>query len=266
MNILDAIILGIAQGLTEFLPISSSGHLILAGKLAGIGTMPLAFELMTHLATLLAVVIALRKPIISLIKKPFQKMTAVLIVATIPTAIIFFVFKTFFESAFDGRYLLYCFGATAILLMVTEWARGGKTKNEERKAKNDGRKANLQPVGDDPSGFMQIIGRDALIAPDNMPNVIGGAMRASRPTIGVSSCKSSQKKLPVPHSPSTVHFLDAIIIGIAQGMAGMPGISRSGATICTGRLLGVDRKTSAEFSFLLSIPIILGSCAWGFID
>jgi len=200
MSILDSLILGILQGLTEFLPISSSGHLILAGHVLGVSEMPLIFELIVHLATLLAIVIVMRKTVWSLVKKPLQKTNALLIVATIPTVIIFFIFRSLFESAMDGRFLIYCFGITAILLLVSG------TKRKVAKNKN----------------------ADTL------------------------------KPLPT--------FIDAPIIGIAQGVAGFPGISRSGITIATAKLLGVEQSKAAEFSFLLSVPIILGSSLFAIIE
>lgn len=222
MDILDAVILGIVQGLTEFLPISSSGHLILAGKLLDVDAVPLAFELLTHLATLLAVTIGLRGRVFALIKKPFQKTTALLVVATVPTVVIFFVFRAFFESALDGRLLIYCFGATAVLLFATEVFCGAAAKGVRHRA-------------GDAEEREKRIGERGKTALSRVPD-------------------GSQKAAPT--------FLDAVIIGIAQGIAGLPGISRSGVTISAGRLLGAGRKASAEFSFLLSIPIILGSCVW----
>ena len=192
MRVYQAIILGIVQGLTEFLPISSSGHQIIAGRLLGIDHVPLGFELLTHIATLLAVCIAMRKTLWALLKKPKQKMNLLVIVATVPTVIIFFVLRTFFESAFDGRWLAVCFAATAVLLFVS----------------------------------------------------------------GMIKTKNSDKKLG---------FLDAAIIGIAQGAAGMPGISRSGATIATAKLLGQSQENAASFSFLISIPIIIGATIWQFV-
>ena len=175
------------------MPISSSGHLILAGKFLGLPEMPLEFELVTHLATLAAVLIALRKTVFALMKRPFQKITALLFAATVPTVVVFFIFRSFFKSAFDGQFLLYAFGVTSVLLFITELV---KYKNPK----------------------------------------------------------------PLPG------FLDAVIIGLAQGLAGMPGISRSGATLAAARLTGVEQKKSAEFSFLLSVPIILGSCLWEIIS
>ena len=198
MSAWEAFILCIVQGVTEFLPVSSSGHMILVGRLLGIRHMPLSFELVTHLATLLAVLIALRKPVWKLVKKPFSKKTALLLTATVPTVLIFFLFQSFFRSAFDGRFLIYSFGVTAVLIFVT--------------------------------GFFPLKKR-----------------------------AEPQSLKPLPS------FLDAAFIGIAQGIAGLPGISRSGATICTARIAGVEKEAAAEFSFLLSVPIIIGSSLFEFI-
>jgi len=199
MSILQAIILGIVQGITEFLPISSSGHLIIFGRAIGVDYMPIGFELVTHLATLLAVIIAMRKTLFGLIKKPLQKTNLLVIVATVPTIIIFLAFRNVFENAFDGRWLAFCFLITAIVLFVSGMA-GRKKYNS----------------------------------------------------------KTLSKERPMS-------FLDAAIIGIIQGGAGLPGISRSGVTIAGAKLLGQDQKTAANFSFLIAIPIIIGASVWQFV-
>ncbi|MCL2675854.1 MAG: undecaprenyl-diphosphate phosphatase [Firmicutes bacterium] len=183
MNILEAVIIGIIQGLTEFLPISSSGHTILAGRILGVEA-NLAFELILHLATLCAVIIVMRKDIFALVKKPFQKETGLLLSATAVTTVILLLFLDFFKSTFDGQFLPYCFIITAIMLLC--------------------------------AGFF----------------------------------KQSQRKMT---------YLDALIIGVVQGCAALPGISRSGSTIAAGTMLGQERGRAARFSFLLSIPVIIGS-------
>ena len=192
MSIVQALVLGIVQGLTEFLPVSSSGHQIVAGRILGLSYVPLGFELVTHLATLLAVVIAMRKQFFSLVKRPLQKMNLNIIVATVPTVIIFLTFRNFFEGLLDGHLLALCFVITAILLWISSMIKHKNTKAQ----------------------------------------------------IGI---------------------LDAAIIGISQGVAGMPGISRSGATIATAKLLGQSQESAAHFSFLISIPIIIGASLWEFI-
>lgn len=187
MSILEALILGLIQGATEFLPVSSSGHLILACKILGMYQISIGFELVCHLGTLLAVVIAMRQDIFAVIKKPLSRQSRLILVATIPTVIIVAVFQGFFRKTFGGEYLVYGFLITAILLLI--------------------------------SGF-------------------------------------APARAPLNHK---MRYIDAIIIGTAQGIAALPGISRSGATMTAGTLMGLGREESAKFSFLISIPIILGS-------
>ena len=200
MSILQAIFLGIVQGLTEFLPVSSSGHLVFLQSLLGMEEPQLFFDVMLHLGTLLAVVVYFRSDIYKIIKgigsllkgsKQGQEGTRLLlwiIVATIPTGLMGILFKDWFESLFSkpkvvGMMLL----ITGLVLFLTRWA------------KKEGR------------------------------------------TI------------------EKMNWMDSIIIGIAQGIAIIPGISRSGATISTGLFCGLDRELSGKFSFLLSIPAILGA-------
>ncbi len=187
MSVLEAIILGLVQGFTEFLPVSSSGHTIIAGKLLGLSEVPLAFGLIVHLATLIAVCIALRKRLFAIVKKPLGKDMRLILAATVPTVIIVFAFENIFRSAFSGDYLIYCFLITAILIII------------------------------------------------------------------------AGMKSPVKMIKPQVTYFDAVLIGAAQGLAAFPGISRSGATICTASLLGNKKENSADFSFLISIPIIIGS-------
>ncbi len=188
MSVLEAFILGLVQGLTEFLPVSSSGHTIIAGKLLGLYQVPMAFELIIHLATLLAVIIAMHKQVFELVKKPFGREMRLVLTATVPSVIVVFLFQNIFRSAFSGEYLIYCFLVTAILLIVS----GIKPKR--------------------------------LVKPE-------------------------------------ISYFDAVMVGVAQGVAALPGISRSGSTIATAKLLGNDRENSTRFSFLISIPIIIGSAA-----
>lgn len=186
MNIADALILGIIQGLTEFLPISSSGHLLLLERL-GIGEPSLLFNVLLHFGSLIAVIIVFFKPIKDLVRHPFQKKLLFIVIATIPTVAIGILFKFLAPHLLDGAYLASGFMLTACLLF--------STKLFERK--------------------------------------------------------------------NTV-FLDkkiSFVSGVVQGIAVLPGISRSGATISSLMLLGVDKKEAFEFSFLLSVPIIIGSAA-----
>lgn len=193
MSFFDAIILGLVQGITEFLPVSSSGHLILVANLLGVNSLPLLYTLVVHLGTLLAIIIALRKTIFATITKPFNSLNLHLLVSTLATGIIFVALKPLLGVLESGEYLVYCFTATAFLLLVTPHITKKRAKTE-------------------------------------------------------------------------FNFVDAIVLGAVQGVAGLPGISRSGATICTGKILGADAKTSSEYSFLLSIPIIIISAGFEIIS
>ncbi|MBE7082667.1 MAG: undecaprenyl-diphosphate phosphatase, partial [Clostridiales bacterium] len=124
------IILAIVQGLTEFLPVSSSGHLVLLNKFFGISNDFLLLSVILHVATLLSVVWVLRKQVWQIIRHPFSKQTKLLVVATIPTVVIVVLFKGFFDSAFDGRFLPICFMLTAMLILVSEYL-SKKQKNKQ---------------------------------------------------------------------------------------------------------------------------------------
>lgn len=193
MTIIQAIILGIIQGATEFLPVSSSGHLVLFNKIFNISDNFIGFSVFLHLATLFAVVIVLRKKIWWLICHPFSPLAKKLYLSTAITVVIALIFESFFKSMFSGAYLSIFFMITAILLVLTEFL--------------------------------------------------------------------SSKR--VYHSFS---YKTAIVVGLMQGIAVIPGISRSGSTICAGVMEGANREECAEFSFILSIPIILGSMLFEIID
>jgi len=200
MTILQSIFLGIVQGLTEFLPVSSSGHLVFFQSLFGIEEPPVFFDVMLHLGTLLAVVIYFWTDIWKIAQgigtiskrekkgKPEVKLFLWIVLATIPTGLMGILLKDWFESLFSkpqwvGGMLL----ITGSVLWLTRWV------NKE-----------------------------------------------GRPL-------------------EQMRWFDSIIIGIAQGIAIIPGISRAGSTISTGLFLGLDRELSGKFSFLLSIPAILGA-------
>lgn len=187
MTIFVAIILGLVQGLTEFLPVSSSGHLVLLEKIFGVENNVILFDVMLHIATLLAVIIVYRKSIWELLKNPFGEKMQKLVFATLPTCIIALIFKSFFEQSFNGELLYLGFLVTAIFLIIAQ----------------------------------------------------------------IVSEKEYQYR--------NLSYGNSIIIGIFQGLAIMPGISRSGSTITSAIVQGVRREQAAEFSFLLSIPIILAS-------
>ncbi|WP_461247985.1 undecaprenyl-diphosphate phosphatase [Treponema sp. R6D11] len=191
MDIITAIVLGIVQGLTEFLPVSSSGHLVLLQKIFGVDAPGLFFDTMLHIGTLTAVFVVLWKDIWEILKKIIQPLTGFLIIATIPAVIFALAFKDIIESAFEsGQFLGVCFLITSALLVTAEQL----------------------------------------------------ANRAE-----------------VKRSGENMNWVDAVIIGVFQAVAIVPGISRSGATISGALSRKLDRDFAARFSFLLSIPAILGA-------
>jgi undecaprenyl-diphosphatase len=195
MNFLQALILGIIQGLTEFLPVSSSGHLEIGKVLLGVEvTESLAFSVAVHGATVLSTIVVFRKDIISLIVGVLKfkwnqetRFTMMIMLSLIPVVIVGLFFKEEVESLFNGNLLL-----VGSMLLITA----------------------------------------LLLA---LPYLI----------------KHRQER--------SIGFLDALIIGIAQAFAVIPGISRSGATIATGLMLGNRRPEVARFSFLMVLIPIIGA-------
>ncbi|HRE77588.1 MAG TPA: undecaprenyl-diphosphatase UppP [Flavobacterium sp.] len=198
MGILEAIILGIIQGLTEFLPVSSSGHLELTKAILGEDKMPeegLLFTVIVHFATALSTVVVFRKDILEIINGLFQfkwnesfQFSLKIILSMIPAVIIGLLFEKELEQLFDGNVVFV--------------------------------------------GFMLIVTAILLFFADKAQNTL-----------------------------KPVSFKNALFIGIAQAIAMLPGISRSGATISTSVLLGVDKSKAARFSFLMVVPLIFGKIA-----
>lgn len=196
MEIWQAAILGLVQGLTEFLPVSSSGHIAFFQGVFHIqdGDIALFFSIILHLGTLVAVCVVFWRDILELFKKPFKTL-GLLVLATIPAGITGLLFELLnldevFLGEYMGIFLAVFFIITAALLFTTE-------------------------------------------------------MVAKR-----------RKKEPLPLCLKT-----AMPMGAAQALAVLPGISRSGSTICAGTLAGCKAEEVAKFSFIMSIPVILGSFA-----
>ncbi|AUC78569.1 UDP-diphosphatase [Nonlabens sp. MB-3u-79] len=199
METFDAFVLGVIQGLTEFLPVSSSGHIELGKAVLGTDIANkeenLLFTVVVHFATALSTIIVFRKDIVELFKGLLSfkwneetQFTFKIVLSMIPAVIIGLLFEKELEKLFEGQILLV--------------------------------------------GFMLIITGLLLFL----------AGRAKRTEKGVS-------------------WTDALIIGVSQAIAILPGISRSGATISTSVLLGNDRAKAARFSFLMVVPLIFGKIA-----
>ena len=187
MTLWIAILLGLVQGLCEFLPVSSSGHLVLLHNLFGIEEGALFFTVMLHLGTLLAVFAVYYKELLAMLRRPFQRKVGMLLLALLPTVVVALLFNDFIEEAYGGKLLGFGFLLTAAILY-------GSDRIQSRKQTTD-----------------------------------------------------------------TLRVRDALTIGLMQSVAILPGVSRSGSTIAGGLFGGMTRKEAADFSFILSIPAILGS-------
>ncbi len=189
MELIKIFMLGLIQGLTEFLPISSSGHLVIFQSLFGITTNQLTIDLFLHFGTVIPVIIVFWNDIrdILLFKKEKRRLTWLIFIGIIPTGIIGIFFQDFFKGLF----------------------------------------ASVQVVG-----FMLLITGFLLIL--------------------------SEKLSQVRFKLDGMKGHNAVIVGIAQGLAVIPGISRSGSTIVASLLQGLDRESAARYSFLISLPVILG--------
>ncbi|MEM6263544.1 MAG: undecaprenyl-diphosphate phosphatase [Bacteroidota bacterium] len=194
MNLFEAIILGIIQGLTEFLPVSSSGHIELGKVILGVKPKdPLLFSVVVHAATALSTIVVYAKDIWNLIKGLFEfswnestRFVALIVLSMIPVGIVGVFFEEQVEVLFNEQIVL-----VGAMLLVT-------------------------------AGLLWF---------------------SSRPR----------------EQSGHISFLKAFIIGVAQAIAILPGISRSGATISTALILGVSREQAARFSFLMVLPPILGA-------
>jgi undecaprenyl-diphosphatase len=243
MTIFEAIILGIVQGLTEFLPVSSSGHLALVQQLMGVDGDVVFFDLMLHLGTLAAVFTVWHAQIFNLFKKPYKSM-GLLILASVPAVVVMLALGESIEELFSvnprGSLLCFMFLITAVLLIVTEYvckksAQGGA----------DGTVANDKDASAGKGARGAKVGTISGVVADGA-NCAGAAKKGATVTYSAEDGKA-------------LSYKGALLMGLFQGAAVVPGISRSGSTICGGMLYGVKRDRVAEFSFLMSIPIIAGS-------
>lgn len=201
MSFIEAIILGIIQGLTEFLPVSSSGHIELGKALLGVQPAdPLLFSVVVHAATALSTLVVFRKDVFGIVRglttsrnSESFRFSTYIVVSMIPAAFVGLFFNDIIEGLFDSNVLLV--GAmllvTAVLLLITDY----------------------RPAGDKELNMKRIF-----------------------------------------------------IIGLSQAIAILPGISRSGATISTAVILGINRTEAARFSFLMVVPLILGKMSKDLLD
>lgn len=215
MDIIQAIIIGLVQGLTEFLPVSSSAHLIFAQQALGVADVGLAFDVLLHVGTLVAVIVYFFNDIVNMIKgfllslvdlkngnfmgelkkDPYKKLAWLTILATIPIGIVGVLFNDIVESMFMGLTV------PAFLLLIT--------------------------------GCLLYV-----------------SQRMNSGRIDVRN----------------ITLKEALIMGCGQALAILPGLSRSGTTIAAGLFAGLDKEFAAKFSFILSIPAILGAAVFQLKD
>ncbi len=225
MTLFHGIILGVLQGIAEFLPISSSGHLVVAQRLFGLSEVPLLFDVFLHLATLLAVVLFFRKKLASLI-------------------------LSFFE-------------------LFLPKGKKNETSEEDSKKVSDCMEKTRNPVED----RKYIIGIIAATVVTCGIGLITSKIVEEVPIrfvcVGflITACFLVLSSLIAKKRPSfssikqdkAPTLLQSLIAGLAQGIGTLPGISRSGSTIAGSLLAGMSRETAGEFSFIISIPAIIGA-------
>jgi len=206
MDAAEALVLGMVQGLTEWLPVSSSGHLVIAQELLGLPAGEnLLFDLVVHLGTIFAVCVFFRKELLRILSSLLMRRAGrgpqenalrllgfLLLVGTVPAAIVGILLTDVIEDIFDLPLVGAALMVNAVILLVSE-------------------------------------------------------------RVGSKGARKS------------AGLLDAVVIGCFQAVAIIPGISRSGSTISGGMLRGLERETAATFSFLLSVPILVGAFAYGLV-
>lgn len=204
MSVFQALVLGLVQGLTEFLPVSSSAHLVLVPEALGWEQPSLPYLVMLHTATLLALLVYFRRELLKLAlgivrPGPDRKLVVLLALATLPAAAIGVLFEDQFEDSFGKPFQV------AVQLVIT--------------------------------GVLLIVAE------------VLARRTAQEPEVGLGTEAMAAK----------VTWRSALGIGFAQALAIIPGISRSGTTIAAGLLAGMSRPLAARFSFLMSVPILLGT-------
>lgn len=205
MTVLQAVILGVVQGFTEFLPVSSSGHLVLAQKLLDVqSTNTLTFDVFVHFGTLLSVFVFFWKDIVEIVKS------------------------------------------------IVRSLKGAMNLREEYSRNEHLRIGVSIVVGSIPAGIIGVLFRDVIKDTFTDPKLAGVCLVVTGLILFLT-------RLARPNPDKRVGIVSAFVVGIAQAVAILPGISRSGSTISTGMYLKLTSVRAAQFSFLLSIPVIAGA-------
>ncbi len=238
----EALVLGVIQGLTEFFPVSSSGHLVIGQELLGLAIPGILFDVVVHVATLISVLVVYRERIWQLIRGALGLSEGSawpyifkIGLATLPAVIVGFTLKDWFEvrfadPIFAGTMIL----VTGCVVWSSRWAIGSHR---------------LGPLELVPLGVAALF---SLLAGTIVPFLLVLALEATVMAVARLTAPRDERRM----EPT---WGGALIMGIAQSVALFPGITRSGSTVLAGLWRRIDPVAAAEFSFLMSIPAILGA-------
>ncbi len=216
MTNLDAILLGLIQGLTEFLPVSSSGHLVVVSNLLNVNTGGIIFEVMVHVGTVVAVSVFMREEIIAALTGLLRLVRAIV-------------------SRSGAVDIIRSDPGTRLGLLVA--------------------------VGSVPTGLMGVLlsSLSDRLFTSTLPAGLGLIVTGLVLRLGQRYDNGEKDVLEVS-------LVDALVVGVVQGLAIVPGVSRSGSTVAASLMRGMSRDTAAKLSFLMSIPVILGATMVEFVD
>jgi undecaprenyl-diphosphatase len=260
LEVLKAIALGIIQGITEFFPVSSSGHLVLVPFLLKWDYIPVYYSVILHFATLLSLVTVFYRDIGKIIKSffvglfvknvrktnPYFKFSLFIIIATIPGVIAGYFLQDRIEGFFSKPlYVSLFLLVTAAFLFIGEYF--GKKFEKRNEASNLDINDNINPVLE---GASQKTGTLNSRAGDTIQEINNQKLKNNDNNLWTNIFNPRINRL---------NFISAVVIGVGQAIAILPGVSRSGSTISFARLFGIKREECVRFSMLLSIPIIFGA-------
>lgn len=212
----EAVILGLVQGLAEFLPVSSSGHLVLGQHILGLSETAsgdITFEVFVHFGTALSILTVYRKRVLRILKDLFGAITKPRSIgASIPAGTV--------DSECGGEEASIRISAYVLLSMI-------------------------------PTGIVYVLFKDQLEAAFSDPRLVCMMLIVTGVLLLLTRLR--------PNPSGVFSPLKAVVVGIAQAFAMIPGISRSGSTICTAIYMNVDRKEAADFSFLMLLPVVIGA-------
>lgn len=214
MNVIQAFFLALIQGLTEFLPVSSSGHLVLFENWFGVTGDSFTFILLVHVASALAILLFFARRLFELTKKLWFPV----LIGTVPAVLVGILFKDYLESLFAGEAFL------SVGFLITALVNLGIHVYLQRSKKRE-------------------------VA-----------------AVSVTESRETEISDAYEASPEVITWWQAIVVGIAQAIAIIPSISRSGSTVLAGLSVGLTRKAAFDFSFLLALPAIGGATLLHLVD